>query len=206
MTGQRIGVYGGTFDPVHIGHLAIAEEVRYALRLDQVLFVPAAHQPLKGHAPGATPLQRLEMVRLACASNPAFAVSDLELRRPPPSYTRDTLVSLRQHLPPTSDLTLIIGADAARDLPRWYRVHEILRMVYLVIVARPDHPFDLAELETRLPGVSLRTTLVDGPRLAVSSTDLRLRLATHRPTRCQIPDAVLGYIRHHGLYLRDALA
>ncbi|WP_129627359.1 nicotinate-nucleotide adenylyltransferase [Candidatus Oscillochloris fontis] len=201
MTGQRIGVYGGTFDPVHIGHLAIAEEVRYALRLDQVIFVPAARQPLKGVAPGASPTQRLEMVRLACAANPAFAVSDLELRRPPPSYTRDTLVGLRNHLPPFSHLTLIMGADAARDLPRWHRVHEILRLAQLAVVARPDHPCDLADLESRLPGVRLRTTLIDGPRLTVSSTDLRLRLASGRPTRYQIPDAVLAYIAHHGLYL-----
>ncbi len=201
MTGQRIGIYGGTFDPVHIGHLAIAEEVRWALHLDQVIFVPAAHQPLKGSAPLADALHRLEMLRLACASNPTFAVSDLELHRPPPSYTRDTLVSLRHHLPPASDLTLIIGSDAARHLPHWYRIHEILRLAHLAIVARPDHPCDLAELEARLPGVSRRTTLVEGPRLAVSSTDLRVRLTTGRPTRYQLPDAVLGYITHHGLYL-----
>jgi nicotinate-nucleotide adenylyltransferase len=197
---HRIGIYGGTFDPIHIGHLAIAEDARYALALDQVLFVPAARQPLKGDSQGAAPTQRLQMTRLACASNPFFVVSDLELRRPPPSYTVDTLASLRAEADPATELFFIIGADAARDLPRWYRAAEIIQLVYLTVVGRPGYHLDLAELEARMPGIGARCTLIDGPQLDVSSSDLRARLATGRPTRYQILDPVLAYIAQHGLY------
>jgi nicotinate-nucleotide adenylyltransferase len=197
---QRIGIYGGTFDPVHIGHLAIAEDARHALGLAQVLFVPAARQPLKDDAQGATPAQRLEMVRLACASNPCFAASDVELRRPPPSYTVDTLAALRAAADPATELVFILGADAARDLPRWHRAAEIPRLVRLAIVGRPGYSLRLAELEARLPGISAYCTLLAGPRLEVSSSDLRARLAAGRPTRYQIPDPVLAYIAQHRLY------
>ncbi|MBX0326821.1 nicotinate-nucleotide adenylyltransferase [Oscillochloris sp. ZM17-4] len=197
---QRIGIYGGTFDPIHIGHLAIAEEARYALGLGQVLFVPAARQPLKDDAQGATPEQRLVMARMACATNPHFAVSDLELRRPPPSYTVDTLSTLRAELDIATELVFILGADAARDLPRWHRAAEITRLVHLAIVGRPGYSLDLAALESRLSGVGERCTLIAGPRLDVSSSDLRARLALGRPARYQIPDPVLDYIAEHGLY------
>lgn len=197
---RRIGVYGGTFDPIHIGHLAIAEEVRYALALEQVIFVPALRQPLKDDAQGATPAQRLEMVRLACASNPAFIVSDHDFRRPPPSYTFDLLAALQAELDPDVDLFFIIGADAVRDLPRWYRAAEILDLVRLAVVNRPGHRLDVAALEPYLPTIRSRCTLVEGPCLDVSSSDLRIRLATGRPTRYQIPDVVLAYIAQHTLY------
>ncbi|NTW96954.1 MAG: nicotinate-nucleotide adenylyltransferase [Oscillochloris sp.] len=197
---RRVGIYGGTFDPIHIGHLVIAEDARYALGLDQVLFVPASRQPLKDETQGATPAQRLEMVRLACASNPHFAASDVDLRRPPPSYTVDTLSSLRAEADPATELLFIIGADAARDMPRWYRAAEIIRLVRLAVIGRPGYSLDLADLEARLPGIGARCTMIDGPRLDVSSSDLRARLAAGRPTRYQIPDPVLAYIAQHGLY------
>jgi nicotinate-nucleotide adenylyltransferase len=197
---QRIGIYGGTFDPIHIGHLAIAEDARYSLGLDRVLFVPASRQPLKDDRQGASPEQRLAMVQLACSGNPYFLASDVELRRPPPSYTADTLVTLRAEADPAAELVFVLGADAARDLPRWHRAAEIIRLVHLAIVARPGYRLNMAELEVGLPGLSARCTLIDGPRLEVSSSDLRARLASDRPTRYQIPDPVLGYIAEHGLY------
>jgi nicotinate-nucleotide adenylyltransferase len=197
---QRIGIYGGTFDPIHIGHLAIAEEARYALGLDQVIFVPASRQPLKDDLQGASPAQRLAMVRLACGGNPHFAVSDIDLRRPPPSYTVDTLATMRAEAGPSADLVFILGADAARDLPRWHRAADILRIASLAIIARPGVSLAVADLERSLPGVSDRCTLIDGPRLDVSSSELRARLASGRPTRYQIPDPVLAYIVEHGLY------
>ncbi|NTV64502.1 MAG: nicotinate (nicotinamide) nucleotide adenylyltransferase [Oscillochloris sp.] len=197
---RRIGIYGGTFDPIHIGHLAIAEEARAVLVLDQVLFVPAARQPLKDEAQGATPIQRLAMARLACAANSGFAVSDLELRRPPPSYTVDTLAALRAQVDLATEIFFIIGADAACDLPRWYRAAEIIRLVRLAIIGRPGYQIDLADLEARLPGIAARATLIDGPRLAISSSDLRARLASGRAARYQIPDPVLAYIERHALY------
>lgn len=201
---RRIGIYGGSFDPIHIGHLAIAEDARCALDLAQVLFIPAARQPLKTDAQGATPAQRLEMTWLACATNPHFVASDIELRRPPPSYTVDTLVALRANLGSDSDLVFMLGADAACDLPRWHRAAEIPGLAHLAIIGRPGYDLDLAALVSALPSLAGRYTLIDGPRLDVSSSDLRARLADGRPARYQIPDPVLAYIAEHGLYRERA--
>ncbi len=197
---QRIGIYGGTFDPIHIGHLALAEDARHALGLDYVIFVPASRQPLKAHLQGASPAQRLAMVHLACATNPHFIVSDVDLRRPPPSYTVDTLAALRAETGSATDLVFILGSDAARDLPRWHRATEIIDLVRLAIVGRPGYHLNLAQLEADLPGIAQRSTLIVGPRLEVSSSELRARLISDRPARYQIPDPVLAYIVEHGLY------
>lgn len=197
---QRIGIYGGTFDPIHIGHLAIAEEVRWAMRLAQIHFVPVAQQPLKESGHHASPAQRLEMVRRACATNPAFVPSDSELHRPPPSFTIDTLQHFRARLGPAVEIVFILGADAARDLPRWRQATELIRLARLAIVGRPGYPADLAALDQHLPGIASRSTALAGPMLAISSTELRRRLAAGRPVRYQIPDPVLEYIRAEGLY------
>lgn len=199
----RLGIYGGSFDPIHIGHLAIAEEARAALGLSSVAFVPAARQPLKGQAQGG-PDHRLQMVRLACATNPAFYADDLELRRPPPSYTVETLVAFRQRHPPPAELWFVVGADAVRDLPRWRRVDEVVALASLAIVGRPGHSVDLPALVAAIPGLAGRCTLIDGPGLDISSTSLRRRIAEGRPARYQIPDEVLGYIAEHRLYQNDA--
>ncbi|MEI7644292.1 MAG: nicotinate-nucleotide adenylyltransferase [Chloroflexales bacterium] len=197
---QRIGIYGGSFDPIHIGHLATAEDARHALGLDHVIFVPASRQPLKADFQGASPDQRLAMVSLACRENPRFVASDVDLRRPPPSYTVDTLAVLRAETDPGADLVFILGADAARDLPRWHRATEIIRLVRLAIVGRPGYHLNLAQLEADLPGISARCTTVTGPRLEISSSELRARIVSGRPARYQIPDPVLAYIVEHGLY------
>lgn len=196
---ERIGVFGGTFDPIHFGHLAIAEEARVALGLAQVIFVPAARQPLKGQAPQAAD-QRLAMVRLACADHQAFSVDDLELRRPSPSYTSDTLALLRERLDPAAELWFILGADAARELPRWHRVEAISQLARLVIVGRPGHQIDLATLRRALPALADRAVLLEGPQLEISSSDLRRRLATGRPVRYQLPELVRSFILSHQLY------
>ncbi len=198
-TVRRLGIFGGTFDPIHFGHLAIAEEVRWACQLDQILVVPAAAQPLKpGHvAPAA---HRLAMVRLACADNTALVPSDIELERPPPSYTIDTLRACRDGYGPAVELTLIIGADAAADLPRWQQPDQIARLARLAVVHRPGYSFDLAALLTAVPAFAGRVTVIEGPALAISSTALRRRLATGQPVRYQLPDAVIAYIKQHRLY------
>lgn len=197
---RRIGIYGGTFDPIHFGHLAVAEEVRWALRLDQVYLVPAARQPFKEAGHHASPDQRLEMVRHACAANPAFRPSAIEAHRPPPSFTIETIAQLRAELGPEPDLCFILGADAARDLPRWRQADEIIRLARIAIVGRPGYDIDLADLERALPGIADRSTCLEGPMLDISSTDLRRRLAQGRPVRYQIPDQVLAYIFAEGLY------
>jgi nicotinate-nucleotide adenylyltransferase len=196
---ERIGVFGGTFDPIHFGHLAIAEEARVALGLSQVIFVPAARQPLKGQAPQAAD-QRLAMVCLACADHQAFSVDDLELRRPPPSYTSDTLALLRERLDPAAELWFILGADAARELPRWHHVEALSRLARLAIVGRPGHQIDLVTLHRVLPALADRAVLIEGPQLEISSSDLRRRLATGRPVRYQLPELVRSFILSHQLY------
>ncbi len=197
---QRIGIYGGTFDPIHIGHLAIAEEARVELDLSLVIFVPAARQPLKDGAQSAPPADRLAMVRLACADNAAFTTDDLELERPPPSYTVDTLEIFRERYGSQAELWFILGVDAARELPRWHRVERIAELAQLAVLGRPGYSLHLPSLETALPSLRGRVRLIDGPRLDISSTELRRRLATGRPVRYQLPEPVRVYIQQRGLY------
>lgn len=202
---ERVGIYGGTFDPIHYGHLAVAEDARVALGLGRVIVVPTARQPLKAHAQGAPPAHRLAMVRLACADNSAFTVDPLELERPPPSYTVDTVLALRQRLGLGAELWLILGADAARDLPRWHRAPELVGLAHLAIVGRPGAALHLPSLEAALPGVAGRYRLISGPNLDISSTELRRRLAAGLPVRYQLPESVRAYIATTGLYRDDEL-
>jgi nicotinate-nucleotide adenylyltransferase len=197
---QRIGVLGGTFDPIHNGHLAIAAEARWALGLEQVLCVVAAQQPLKRNGHAATALQRLEMVRSACTGEPAFIPCDIELRRPPPSYTVDTLRELQAGYPGGCELWFILGGDALAELPRWNNAPQLIAPARLAVVARPGAAPDLVELEQRLPGLREHCVLLEGPHLEISSTALRQRRASGRPLRYQVPDAVVAYIEEQGLY------
>jgi nicotinate-nucleotide adenylyltransferase len=200
MTIQRIGILGGTFDPLHYGHLAIAEEAAWFLRLSRVYMVPAARQPLK-HAPQrANGQQRLEMVRLACADNPLLSPSDIEIRRPPPSYTVETLRLMRADAGPDADLWFILGADALMQFHHWHAAAEIITLARLATIARPGASIDLAALDASLPGLSTRTVVIEGPLLDISSSEMRERFASGRPVRYQMPDAVLHYIDAHGLY------
>jgi nicotinate-nucleotide adenylyltransferase len=194
----HIGILGGTFDPIHNGHLAIAEEARVALGLERVLFVPAARQPLKRGEHAATPQQRLEMAWLACADNKAFEVSPMEIERTGPSYTVDTLEAL--HAAESGELHFIVGADAAADLYRWHAAGRIVTLAQIIIVERPGFAFDQATFGHRLPGLNARQTLLEGPGLAISSSELRRRVAAGRPIRYQTPQAVVEYIGEHGLY------
>jgi nicotinate-nucleotide adenylyltransferase len=197
---RRVGVYGGSFDPIHIGHLAIAEEVRWALDLDLVLFVPAARQPMKLDRDQTEAAHRLTMTELACSTNPAFQVTPLEMQRPPPSYTITTLRTLHSQFGATAELVFVLGADAARELPRWNEAAAILDLARLAVVERPGTQLDLQRLERDLPGITTRTHRIPGPHLAISSTALRHRLANGLPVRYQIPDPVVDYIAIHGLY------
>jgi nicotinate-nucleotide adenylyltransferase len=201
MSTQRIGILGGTFDPLHYGHLAIAVEAAWFLRLAQVYLVPAARQPLK-HAPQrANGQQRLEMVRLACADNPLLIPSDIEIRRPPPSYTVETLRLLRADFGDDTDLWFILGADALMQFHRWHAAAEIITLARLAAIARPGARIELQVLNATLPGLSERVALIEGPHLDISSSEMRERFASGRPVRYQMPDVVLDYIDSHGLYL-----
>jgi len=200
----RTGILGGSFDPIHFGHLAIAEEARVALALDRVLFIPAARQPLKTRAHAAQPAMRLEMARLACAANQGFEVSTLELERPGPSYTVATIDVLSRSI--GGELFFILGADALADLPRWHAAERIVEQARIVAVGRPGAAPDTPKIAGALPALASRLTLLDGPMLDISSTDLRLRVAAGRPIRYQTPDAVVEYIAEHRLYRRAGRA
>lgn len=197
---QHIGILGGTFDPIHYGHLAIAEEVRWALTLSFVYLIPAAQQPLKPGMHAATPHQRLDMVRLACQENAALVPSAIELQRSPPSFTIDTLRELHKQHHTTADLWFIIGSDSLASLPRWHAIHDIISLAKLAVLARPGYATDIAMLEEAIPGITSRAKNIAGPHLTIASSTLRQRIAAGQPVRYQIPDKVLEYITTHGLY------
>lgn len=183
----RLGVFGGTFDPVHVGHLAIAHAALESVPLDRVLFVIARRSPLKERGPVASEEDRLRMLELAVAGEPRFAVSRVELDRNGPSYTVDTL----ELLAGTDDLFLILGSDAIADLPRWKDPDRIARLATLVVADRPGAPERMGDA----PVVQF-----DAPRLDISSRELRARAARGRSLRYLVPDHVWKHIEARGLY------
>ena len=203
MTGSRagggaVGVMGGTFDPIHVGHLAVAEEAREALGLEAVLFVPAGVPPHKSIGGVSSVEHRVGMVELAIADNPAFRLSRVEVDRAGPSWTVDTLELLRQAHP---ELVLILSAETLAGLPGWHDPARLFALAQVAIVPRPGHePPDDAWLDRHFPGARSRVTRLDGPRLMLSSTAIRDRVAARRSIRYLVPDAVARYIGDHGLY------
>lgn len=197
---ERIAIMGGTFDPVHIGHLAISDEARWALQADRVLLVPAAQQPLKaGQTPGASAAHRLRMVQLAVADNSAFVACDLELRRGGVSYTVDTVVAIKEAYP-MADLVFVLGADAVALLPRWYQVDRLLALCRFAVLQRPGHTLALDAVLSALPALRERLTLIDGPLLTVAASEIRTRIGRGQPVRYLVPPAVWAYIEQHKLY------
>jgi nicotinate-nucleotide adenylyltransferase len=200
---MRLGVFGGTFDPVHVGHLILAEQCREQGRLDLVVFIPAARPP---HKPDhvITPFaQRVEMLALAIAGHHAFRIDELEKDRAGPSYTVDTLAELRQRHP-GAELALLIGADSLRDFPTWYAPDRIVAQAELLVMARPGAALPpttaLAEEVGTSPAGGLRIRLVDVPLIGISSTDLRRRVREGKSIRYFVPRAVEMYIADKQLY------
>jgi len=185
---KQIGILGGTFDPPHIGHLMIAEEVRHALRLDEIWFVPSADPPHKDIA-HATTEERIDMVRLMTAHEPAFKLNTIEINRGGKSYTYDTISDLKT-LYPNDKFYFIIGADMVEYLPHWYNIDELMKRVTFVGVKRVGYT-----LNTSYPIIT-----VDVPLFEVSSSDIRNRIATGRPIKHLICDSVYSYIKERGLY------
>jgi nicotinate-nucleotide adenylyltransferase len=200
---MRLGIFGGTFDPVHLGHLIVAEQCREQARLDLVLFVPSARPPHKREQPLTPFAQRAEMLALALAGQPAFRVEELEKDRPGPSYTADTLAELQQCYP-EADLFLLIGADTLTDLPYWYMPARIAEQATLLVVARPGWQMPTPEslrAALKLPeGDALRQQLIKSPLIDIRSRDLRQRVAQGRSIRYLVPRAVEVYIAEKGLY------
>ncbi len=203
-TMRRVGVFGGTFDPVHYGHLVVAEEVYATLHLAEMVFVPAGQPPHKTREVITAAEHRLAMLELAIASNPHFTISLVDLDRPGPSYTVDTLRLLRQQWGEETAIYFVIGGDSLGDLLSWYDPPGILEQLsHLVAIRRPGYNeseeyYDW--LEARLPGIKQRLLVVEAPQFEISATDLRLRVAEGRPIKYQTPDSVESYIIQYGLY------
>lgn len=196
---SRVGVFGGTFDPPHVGHLIVAAELRHALALDRVLFVPAGRPPHKPEAVGDDD-DRLAMVRLAIADDPAFAVSTVDIDRGGPSYSAELLAILRAELPAAS-LVFLMGEDSLRDFPSWHRPEVIATLAELGVATRPGVRVDVEAVVRAVPALAGRVSLVPTPSIGVSSRYLRRRVATGSPIAYQVPAAVERYIRERGLYL-----
>ena len=201
-----IGVLGGTFDPVHTGHLAIAKAARERLNLAQVLFVPAGVPWLKWGRDITPAEQRVEMLELAVAPYPAFRVSRVELERPGHSYTTDTLEQLKRELGGDVELYFILGEDALSELPLWHQPQRIVELCHLVAARRPgSRPPDLKSLEGVLPGVSSRVIILDNEPVNASSSGIRERVARNQSIEGLVPDAVARYIDEHGLYRKGGV-
>lgn len=189
-----VGLLGGSFDPIHHGHLIAARTVLETLGLDSLRFVPAREQPFKQGAHGATPEQRAEMVALAIRKEPLFGLERIELGRPGPSYTVDTLRALRAREPAT-DFVLLVGADAAADLATWREAGEIPRLARVVAFARAGSAAAFGPMIWRSVAV---------PAIDISATEVRARVRAGRPVRWLVPDAVERYIAAERLYLNEA--
>ncbi len=198
----RIGLFGGTFDPPHLGHLVLASLAADALALDAVWFVLAAAPPHKQQQPVTPVARRLEMLTLALADNPIFQVSHIDIERPGPHYTVD-MVALAQAGQPDDDLFFLMGGDSLRDLPKWYRPKQLLQLCPLVVLQRPGADLDIKALESALPGLQRRVTFLEGPEIAVSATMIGERVRAGRTIRYLVPEAVRQYIYRHGLYRAD---
>jgi nicotinate-nucleotide adenylyltransferase len=197
MTQRRIGLMGGTFDPIHHGHLVAAEQARWQFDLDTVLFIPTG-QPWQKPV-GVSPAEdRYRMTVIATASNPAFEVSRVEIDHPGPTYTVDTLRRLRVELGEDARLFFITGADAVLHILTWKDREEVLALAEFIAATRPGH--DLERLTERLPLARERLHPMEIPMLAISSTEIRARVARGAPIQYLVPDGVVEYVVERGLY------
>lgn len=196
----RLGVMGGTFDPLHWAHLVMAEEARIRFELEKVLFIPAGRPP---HKPGyrvSDAEHRYAMALLGTAVNPAFEVSRIEVERPGPSYSVDTVRRLKEMYGPDTEIRFILGVDEALDIPNWHEAESLPDLVRFIAAPRPG--FDLAELKTRLPArFYAAVEFLPMAPMDISGTEIRARVASGRSIRYLVPDSVEAYIRKHRLYV-----
>ena len=201
---QSLGVLGGTFDPPHYGHLALAENARVQLRLDRVLFVPAGQPPHKPNQPTTPAHHRAAMVQAAIVDHPAFELSRVDLDRPGPHYTVDMLALLGRAYP-GADFYFLIGSDSLVEFPTWRDSAGILRQAQLAVMRRPGWEVDLEALEKETPEIRERLAWLDTPYLQISGTDLRRRAREGLPLRYLIPPSVEAYVRERCLYQKEGL-
>ena len=198
---DRIGLFGGTFDPPHLGHLILASEAQSQLELDRLLWILTPEPPHKQEQLITSIEHRLAMVKLAIEDNPNFELSRIELDRPGPHYTLDT-VKLIAGQNPNAEIVPIIGGDSLRDLPKWHQPKELLYACHWVgVMRRPEDSANLEALERELPGISSKVHYVDAPLLEIASREIRSRIAEGRSVRYYLPAPVREYINQHHLYL-----
>jgi nicotinate-nucleotide adenylyltransferase len=186
-----IGLFGGSFDPVHHGHLIVAQVAREQLGLGEVRFVPAREQPFKRGRHRSSAEHRAAMLRIALAGSPGLSMDPAELNRPAPSYTVDTLEELRRQ-DPRADLVLLLGADAATELPAWHRAERVRELARVVVFARPG---------AQVPESPWISGTIEVPAINISATGIRERVRRGQPIRYWVPDGVAEYISSHRLYL-----
>lgn len=193
---SRIGIMGGTFDPVHIGHLIAAEAARDGCGLDEVWFIPTYQPPLKDNEPGASSEARLQMVQEALGGSPAFKALDIELQRGGMSYSIDTVLELKKRYPDAS-FSYIIGSDRINDLPKWHRIEELAELITFIGLERAGTAVQLDEL----PGfLRRRVAMAEMPPIGISSTEIRSRVLGGRSIAYLVPDTVHQFIKRRGLY------
>jgi nicotinate-nucleotide adenylyltransferase len=197
---RRIGVFGGTFDPPHLGHLVAAQGALCQLDLEHVLWTPAGRPPHKPGRPISSAEDRVAMVERAIAGNPRFILCRADLDAPGPCYTASLLERLSGQLGPGAQLYFIAGMDSLRDLLTWHQPARVLELAFLAAATRPGCEADLAALEASIPGATGRIVRVDIPALDISSTDLQRRIRAGESVRYLTPDAVAEYIASRGLY------
>jgi nicotinate-nucleotide adenylyltransferase len=196
----RIGILGGTFDPIHIGHLILAEEAWFQLRLDRIYLAPAGNPPHKRGRRMAPVEDRLCMAELATADVDYALISRIDADRPGPHYTSDLVRLLQQQVDPGTDIYFLMGMDSLRDLPTWHEAQWLVDNARLAALSRHDVELDWEALEAALPGVRSRVTILDMPELEIASHVIQQRVRNGQPIRHMVPRAVESYIMKHGLY------
>jgi nicotinate-nucleotide adenylyltransferase len=202
---DRIGIFGGTFDPPHLGHLILASEAQDQLDLTRLLWTLTPEPPHKQDQPITSIEHRLAMVNLAIEDNPSFELSHVELDRPGPHYTVDTVRIVAEENP-NAEIVPIIGGDSLSDLPTWHRPKELLYACHWVgVMRRPGESANLEALERKLPGISSKVHYVDAPLLEIASRQIRSRIAEGRPFRYYLPLSVYEYIKENHLYRQSEI-
>lgn len=199
---HQIGILGGTFDPIHLGHLAIAEAALDRLDLDRVILIPAGRPWLKSGQQVTSAEHRLAMVKLAVEDRRRLEASSIEIDRPGPTYTVDTLAEMREELGSEADLYFILGMDSVRELHRWRDPERLFDLCTVVAVSRPDSDdVSTADIERDFPEARGRIKTIRGPMLNISATEIRTRIAEARPISDSVPPPVEHYIHKHDLYI-----
>ncbi|MCL4296547.1 MAG: nicotinate-nucleotide adenylyltransferase [Anaerolineae bacterium] len=198
---MKLGLLGGTFDPIHLGHLLMAETALDGLGLSLVLFVPAGDPPHKQGQPKTLARHRVAMVERAIAGHPYFGMSRVDLERPGPHYTTDMVRLIRRQYELSAEACfLIVGGDSLVDLPTWHNTPELVTLCRLAVAHRPGYRPDLVELEAIIPGLSARLDWVEMPLIGVSASDIRARVRAGQSIRYQVAEPVRAYIEQQQLY------